>query len=203
MSENTAISTVTSDNCDNVIDLINEAFFDIPFENSAYQTEQFVIASQITPERAYRSIGLRLNSRLRALQEAKFGAMKEQIDIEELQAKIADPNTNEFDRRRAEIDIQQKLTNRPFTEKLINDAVQECNVLYKHFQSLPKFTREQFESGEEKHFTMRLTRAVQGIQGAQESLVNMQTDMPALLAYEEETVQLMLANQQAQQLPQE
>lgn len=202
MTENTAISTVTSENADGVIDIINEAFYDIPFENSAFQTEQFVIAAQITPERAYRSIGLRLHSRLQALKEAKYNAMREEIDIEELQEKIADPNTNKFDRRRAEIEIEQKIANRPFTQKLINDAVQECNVLYKHFQALPKFTREQFEKGEKQHFTLRLNRAVQGIQGAQESLVNMEKDMPTLLEYEQETLQLMLQQQQQQQLEQ-
>ena len=92
--------TIDQSNADDVINEINEAFFDIPFENSEFQTENFVIAASITPERAYRAIGLRLQSRLRALQEAKFGAAKEDIDIEELEAKIADPNTNNFDRRR-------------------------------------------------------------------------------------------------------
>ena len=130
---------------------------------------------------------------MRALQEAKFGAAKEDIDIEELEAKIADPNTNNFDRRRYTIDIQQKLSNRPFTAKLINDAIVECNVLYNHFKKIPKYTRDEFESGEKDHFEARLTRAVQNIQGAQESLVNMTTDMPNFLKYEEE--QVLLAQQ--------
>jgi len=185
------LALITAENCNRAVDQINEAYFDIPFENSAFQTEQFVIASQITPERAYRAIGLRLSSRLRALQEAKFGAMKEDVDIEELQAKIDDPDTNKFERRRAEIDIQQKISNRSFTQKLINDAVHECNVLYSHFQKLPKFTREEFEAGEKQHFILRLNRAVNGIQGAAESLINIETDAPGLLEYEE-TIQLML-----------
>ena len=191
----TVIDHIDEANADDAINQINEAFWDIPFENSMFQTENFVIAASITPERAYRSIGLRLQSRLKALQEAKFGALKEAIDIEELEAKIANPDTNDFDRRRAQIDIDQKLSNQPFTAKLINDAVVECNVLYDHFKKLPKFTRAEFEAGEEQHFTARLTRAVQNIQGAQESLVNMNTDMPSFLKYEE---QVALLEQQKQ-----
>ena len=192
------ITEVTVDTAADAILHINEAFYDIPFENSAFQTDNFAIASQMTPERAYRAIGLRLSSKLRALQESKFAAMREEIDIEELQAKIDDPNTNSYDRRRAEIDIQEKLTNRPFTQKLIRDAVVECNLLYVHFNKLPKYTRAEFEAGENTHFRMRLNRAVAGVQGAQESLVNMDTDCGALLRFEEETVQLMLQQQAAQ-----
>ena len=192
MSNDISTNVINSDNAANVIDEINARFYDIPFENSAFQTENFVIASQITPERAYRAIGLRLSSRLRALQEAQFGARKEEIDIEELQEKIDDPNTDKFERRRHQIDIETKLSNRTFTAKLINDAVTECNILYHHITKLPEFTREEFEAGEKQHFTLRLERAVANIQGASESLVNMRTDTPALLNYEEETVQAML-----------
>ena len=191
------ISSITETNADEAVNEINERFYNIPFENSAFQTENFVIAASITPERAYRSIGLRLSSRLRALQEAKFGAMREQIDIEELQAKIDNPDTSSFDRRRAEIDIMEKLSNRPFTQKLINDAVTECNVLWAHLQKFPKYTRDEFEAGEKEHFTQRLTRAVSNVQGAQESLVNMNTDLPGMLAFEEETVQNLLTIQNA------
>ena len=190
----TVIDHIDEQNADDVINQINEAFWDIPFENSQFQTENFVIAASITPERAYRAIGLRLQSRLKALQEAKFGALREEIDIEELEAKIADPDTNDFDRRRAQIDIDQKRSNQPFTAKLINDAVVECNVLYDHFKKLPKYTRAQFEAGEQPHFEARLTRAVQNIQGAQESLVNMNTDMPSFLEFEEQQVALLEQN---------
>ena len=151
-----------------------------------FQVRNFIIAAALTPERAYRAIGLRLQNRLRALQEAKFGALREQIDIEELKEKIEDTNTSKFDRRRAQIDIDQKISNQAFTSKLINDAITECNVLYSYFKQLPKFTREEFEAGEELYFTKRLTRAIDNVQGASESLVNMQTDLPALMQYLED-----------------
>ena len=49
---------VTNENVAAVLQEVQEAFYDIPFENSQFQTEAFVIAAQLTPERAYRAIGL-------------------------------------------------------------------------------------------------------------------------------------------------
>lgn len=99
---------ITVKNYVDVISEIEAAFFDIPFENSAFQTEAFVIASQITPERAYRAIGLRMHSKLNALNEIKYTRAKEDIDIQELQEKI-NTSTSKWDRMCAQIDIEQKL----------------------------------------------------------------------------------------------
>ena len=171
---------VTRENTEDVIKEIEDAFFDIPFENSQFQTEHFVINAALTPERAYRTIGLRMHNRLRALREAQFQRMREDVDIDELRAKLKLSETNKFDKRRHEIDIQEKLANRAFTEKLINDAIAELNVLYHHFKRLPKFTRQQFEAAEHEYFSMNLERQMKGIVGAAESLQNMQTVNPAI-----------------------
>lgn len=171
---------INKENTEDVIKEIEDAFFDIPFENSQFQTEHFVINAAITPERAYRSIGLRMHNRLRALREAQFNRMREDIDIEEIEEKMKEYGITKFNRRRMEIDIQQKLANRAFTDKLINDAIKELNVLYHHFKRLPKFTREQFEAAEGKYFIESLTRQVKGNVGAQESLTNMTVPTQAI-----------------------
>jgi len=171
---------VTQDNVGDVVKEIEEAFFDIPFENSAFQTERFVINAALTPERAYRAIGLRMHNRLRALREAQFNRMREDVDIEELQEKISRHGTSKYNLRRAEIDIQQKLSNRAFTEKLINDAIAELNVLYFHFKRLPKYTRQEFESAEGRYFFLSLERQIKGITGAAESMENLETTNKAL-----------------------
>jgi hypothetical protein len=181
---------VTYENAEDVIQEVEDAFFDIPFENSKFQTEAFVIGGQITPERAYRAIGLRMHSKLRALNEAKFGRMKEQVDLDEIDHKLANENLSPFDRRREEIKKQELLSHRRWTDKLINDAISELNVLYKHFKSLPKYTRAQFEAGERLHFEQRLNRQVLGLEGAKESLINMNEDLQAIAHYEEQVSQL-------------
>jgi hypothetical protein len=187
----TDLVQVTTENIGDVLQEIDAAFYDIPFENSAFQNENFVIAAQMTPERAYRAIGLRMHSKIAALKEAKYGRLKEEIDIEELQAKIDNPDTNTYDRRRAQLDIQQKLDHHSFTDKLINDALSELNLLYKHFQAMPRYTREQFEQGERIHFEQKLTRQIQGLAGAHESLINMTQDVNTMQALIQEQMALL------------
>jgi len=193
MSTSTSTNLVTQENVNNVIEEIETAFFDIPFENSAFQTEAFVIGGSITPERAYRNIGLRMQNRLEALREAKYGRAKEDIEIEELQATIDFPDATSFEIRKAQLEIDHKLAGRRFGDKLINDALAELNVLYAHFKGLPKFTREQFEAGERLHFETKLNRQINNLQGPAEALVNMDQDIQRLTSYEEQ--HLLLASQ--------
>jgi len=165
---------------------LENAFFDIPFENSNFQNEVFVIASQITPERAYRAIGLRMHAKLRALRENYFGEKKRLITLGELQEKLESPDVSKWDKMRAEVEIEELNAGVNYTEKLKNDAIKELECLYTHFKALPKFTREQFEAGERNHFEQRLTRNANGINGPSESLINISDDMKALIKYEEE-----------------
>lgn len=57
MSDN---ALITLDTVNDIVSELYESFDNIPFENSDFQNENFVISSQITPERAYRAIGLRM-----------------------------------------------------------------------------------------------------------------------------------------------
>lgn len=187
---NEITQSITQANAEDVIVELENAFYDIPFENSQFQTEAFVVAAQITPERAYRAIGLRMMSKLRALNEAKFARMKQQVDIDEIDHKLANENLDPFERRRQEIKRQEILSGNYWSDKLINDAVQELNVLYTHFKTLPKYTREQFEAAEKLHFEQKLNRQVLGLSGAKESLINMSDDIRALEQYEKKAQEI-------------
>ena len=96
---------------------------------------------------------------------------------------------------RQELKKQELLSGNYWSDKLINDAIEELNVLYKHFKTLPKFTREQFESAEKLHFEQRLNRQVLGLSGAKESLVNMSDDIRALENYEQKVQELGFTGQ--------
>jgi hypothetical protein len=178
------LSTITSENADTIIKEIHDAYYDIPFENSAFQTENFVIAGQITPERAYRAIGLRMHKKLIAVQEAILGKEIEKVEEEELEAKINSLDYTDFEKRKFELELKKKQIYKPFNEKLLNDALQELNILYKHFKALPKYTREQFEAGEKQHFLEDLNRQAIGVTGAKQSLVNMFDDIAAIENFE-------------------
>lgn len=182
---------VTEDNTVDVIAQLEKAFWDIPFENSDFQTEKFVIAAQITPERAYRAIGLRLLSKLQVVRNAQFAARKRNIKLGELRDKLTDANTTKWDKELAQVEIEEIESGINYSNKLLNDAIRELNVLYAHFEKLPKFTREQFEAAEETYFTQSLVRQIKGIAGAQASLANMHEDSKALLEYEQKVSQMV------------
>lgn len=163
---------------------LEERFFDIPFENSDFQNDAFVVAAQITPERAYRAIGLRISSKLRALRGAYFEEQRTDIKLGELREKLESPDVSKWDKMRAQVDIDEIEASRPFQDKLKNDAIREIQCLYKHLEKMPHYTREQFEAGELQHFMERSKRQAVGIEGGRESIANITKDMPALAAYE-------------------
>lgn len=169
---------------ESVIAEIEAAFFDIPFENSDFQNEAFVVASQITPERAYRAIGLRMLSKLQALRENQFNERRRDIKLGELREKLESPDVSKWDKMRAQVEIDEIECGISYAEKLKNDAVRELECLYRHFTALPKFTREQFEAAEANHFEQRLKRGAAGISGAPEGLINLGEDLAALVGYE-------------------
>ena len=168
----------------NIADELDEAFFDIPFGNSQFQIQNFVINAQYTPARAYRAIGLGMMSKIQALKESYYTLKKEDIDIEELQDKIADPATNKYARKRAEIELEQKLEGRSYVRKLINDALSELDCFYQAYKKLPKFSRAEFEAQEKLHFEIKLSQQAAGITGALESIDNMKMDLLCKLEHD-------------------
>lgn len=196
--DNTSITTY---NAEDVIKEVEEAYFDIPFDNTDFQTENFVIAAAITPERAYRSIGLRMYSKLQVVRSHIYNNKLLDIEVEELKAKLDDINTSEFDKRRIVLKLQKIEDEAFFQKKLLNDVITELNLLYKHFKALPKYTKEQFEAGERRHYLERLNRQAIGLNGGQESLINMVDDINAMLKFEED-VKLLPNNHSYEQIQQ-
>lgn len=172
-------SLIKAEEVGNVLKQLEDAYFDIPFENSDFQNRAFVMAAQQTPARAYRAIGLRMFAKIRAIKEFKIQEQRNAIDIEEKQAKIASLETTEFDRRRLRLDILAIEEQKLWGEKLLNDALRELNCLYTEFKKYPTYTREQFENEEETHFQVRLDRQLTA-GGPMESLLNMNQDLPSM-----------------------
>lgn len=185
---------ITTQNAQDVIQEIETAFFDIPFQNSQFQTKHFVLESQITPARSYRALGLRLHDRLSALISAKYSKLRADIDLEELEWKLKNTQLDQFERRRLELDIEESRQKLPFSQKLINDALAECEYLYSVFKKFPRYTREEFEAEEEKYFVEMSKRQVAGITGARESLMNITYDSKA---FEEFFLEVQNGNYQA------
>lgn len=176
---------ITKEKTNDVLKEIEEAFYDIPFGNSGFQTEMFVIAAQITPERMYRQLGLEMHSRLMNLKENQFNQMKRQVELDKLKQKLNDQNIDIFERKLTEIQIAEIESYVFWDMKLINDQIVQLNILYKHFKEMPKLTREQFENGEQIHFEQKLRRQILGLTGAKESILNMIDDKKTIEMFKE------------------
>lgn len=184
------MNEVTTQNAKDVLDQLEKSFWDIPFDNSKFQTEMFVIAASITPERAYRAIGLQMFGKLTSLQEAMYQKELNAIKIDELQFQINDPTTNQFDRRRSELELSKLQQGEIFQDKLHHDLMVELNILYENLKKFPEYTGEQFEAAERVHFEQRLLREATGMTGATLSLINMREDKTELDKYQKQIAAL-------------
>lgn len=173
----TALKTLDVADVPDVLKEIEEAFFDIPFENSAYQNKAFVVAAQQTPGRAYRAIGLRMFSKIQAVKEHLYNQELNRINLEEKREKLAGFWLGKYERRRLELEIAKMEDGAGYAAKLFNDALRDLDCMYAEFKKLPTYTREQFEAEEINHFTLRLQRQVSA-GGAHESIANMTEDLP-------------------------
>lgn len=169
----------STDQIPNVLEELEAAFFDIPFENSDFQNKMFVVADQLTPGRAYRAIGLRMFSKIRAVKEYMFGVEEQQIEMDEIDHKLGSSAIDEFEKRRLELQKRKIIDAKSWSTKLLNDALREMNCLYGEFTKLPKFTREQFEMEEQKHFEQSLTKQL-NYAGPKSALLNFQNDYEQL-----------------------
>lgn len=155
------------------LDEITDTFLGVPFGNSDFQIQNFIVNGSLTPERAFRTVCLEMQTKISALRTAHFGHEKLKIDLEELDEKINDTKTNKFDKRRYEIEILEKTHDQKDLNKLILDATHELETLHEYWKILPHTTREEFEEKEAIYFQTSLSRQVLGIVGARESLSNM------------------------------
>lgn len=136
------------------IDQLKELMDEIPFGNSEFQIKHFV-NSQETPERKFRNALLQAKSKIQALEETKYKRDLLEIDLQELEHKLS-TETNEFEKRRHQINLSYKKEQLNDQVKLIKDAIYELAAYKQIIDSLPKFTREQFEDAELKYWHQRL-----------------------------------------------
>ena len=192
---------ITKDNINEILDEVQKDSYEIPFGNSQYQTEKFVVNASLTSERAYRNILLRLKDRITAMKENSFNVRLLDNKMEKYNHKISilekhikrieseifnlnrnniDVNDKHFDLSGIKIEIERLqikmdkiMSSKEDTDKLANDALHEIEYLYNMYKKLPKYSREDFENAEEDYFKISLQDQARGMVGAQASLGNM------------------------------
>ena len=172
------LAEMSEDKALSILEELEGAFFDIPFENSAFQTKTFVVAAQLTPGRAYRTLGLGMLSKIRTVQSQAIGNQRRSIKEKQLREKISNEELGSYAQQLLELDLQELTQGERWEKKLLNDALVDLHTMYTEFKKRPKYTRAAFEAEEEAHFTEKLTRDAKGVRGAAEALTNMAADAP-------------------------
>jgi hypothetical protein len=144
----------------------------IPFGNSLFQDESFILNTSYTDARAVRNCGLTLSARVRALKELEFSMEKMAVDMEELEYKLT-TEQNPFELKRLDIQKREKLSGLAYTEKLLADTLYEIEYLRSIMAKLPTLSRAEFEAQEKEYFIESLTRQAVGLSEADKSLAAM------------------------------
>jgi hypothetical protein len=163
--------------------LINEvdvAFNDIPYSNSVFQMEMFVLASQITPERAYRQIGMQLQLALEKIVSTTMQVQEQETELAETEDELKNKQLTPQGKIKLELAIFQKERALVALRKTLKDASIEADLYYEYFKKFPRYTREEFERGESLYYEQRLLRQLYNIEGCKEAIINMTDDKKTL-----------------------
>ena len=157
---------------DKAITYLMDITDEIPFGNSDFQNQTAIVNSELTPYRALRHSALRINDRLRALNECYYNIKENDIKIERIDRQINRLKENkpidyDLDIRELENDKSKILSNYSYIKKLIKDAIAEINSLSPVVESIGKITKEQFESEEKDHFIKKLLQTDESLRVAE------------------------------------
>jgi hypothetical protein len=125
---------------------LEAAFHAINQARSNYQIQHFVVGQHDTEPRQYSQCVLELQVRT-------FNLRRQMVEKKKLLKKIS-ATTDADEKELLGIDLEEM-------ELGLENQVREWNVLYQIFSSMPKYTYEQIQSGEEEYWQLRLARQSQ------------------------------------------
>jgi len=142
---------------ESVLNEISKAISEGPsFAQSSFQTNKFTIDSHGTPGRAYRQVLMALDEKVTALKKARIGVKITLAKIEKMRKKLEE-TIGEEDREILSCKIELKKIDLETTNKLVKDAIKDCNELYTKFKTIPHVSDEEFEKQELEYWTKRLS----------------------------------------------
>lgn len=139
----------------------------VPLDRSRFQLAAFTGGDEGgTPERRVRALLLNLDSKLQAVEEARFRREEMAVTLDELDFVLdrlddqSDPQG--FERRRKDIARRKAVAGLDREDKLIRDALAEIEAMYAELLTLPRVeSREQFEAAEARYWITRLMRVAE------------------------------------------
>lgn len=122
---------------------LEAAFHAINQSRTNFQLENFVVGQHDTPTRQFQQC-------IMELQVKTFNLRRQMIEKRKLLKKI-DTETDPDEKELLLISMEE-------LELGLESQVREWNTLYAIFQSMPKFTYEEIQAGEEEYWGLRLAR---------------------------------------------
>ena len=142
----------------NAIENLRDDIDAIQQNRSNFQIKNFVVAQHMTPGRQRMQCVLELQIKMFNIRDAQLEAEKIGIEIEQLQSEV---QADKFTDRLNAVEIKKKELQLAQIELSRLSQVREAECLYSILQSLPKYTREQYEEEEQLYWTMRLQEQIE------------------------------------------
>lgn len=131
----------------------------VPFGNSAFQIRHFTGGNEspAATARRTRTLLLNLDAKIATLRENQFAQEEHQIDLDEADAKLADPDLDPFERRRLELTKRRAVSGVGRAAKLLRDTLAEIDAMCREWKTLPPIvSRDEFERQEQRYWVDRL-----------------------------------------------
>jgi len=126
---------------------------------SNFQIKNFVIGQHMTPGRQRMQCIMELQVKLFNIRDMQLDSEKLNIEIEQYEK--AGERYGDFEERLRQIEIEKKKLQLAQIELARLGQVREAECLYSITQSLPRYTREQYEEEEQLYWTMRLNEQIE------------------------------------------
>jgi hypothetical protein len=126
---------------------------------SNFQIKNFVVGQHMTPGRQRMQCVLELQIKMFNIRSSQLDSDKISIEIEQLEK--GGERYGDYEERFRQIDIEKKKLELAQIDLARIGQVREAECLYSILQSLPKFTREQYEEEEQLYWTMRLNEQLE------------------------------------------
>jgi hypothetical protein len=126
---------------------------------SNFQLKNFIVAQHQTPGRQRMQCIDELTTRLFNIRLMQLDAEKLNIEIEKLES--GGERYDSFEEKLRHVDIEQKKLQLARGELFRLNQVREAECLYAIAQSLPKYTREQYEEEEPLYWALRLNEQIE------------------------------------------
>jgi hypothetical protein len=126
---------------------------------SNFVIKNFVVGSHMTPGRQRMQCVQELQIKMFNIRDMQLDAEKINIEIEKLVK--GGERYGDYDERLRLIDLEKKKLQLSQIELSRLSQVREAECLYSILQSLPKYTREQYEEEEQLYWTMRLNEQIE------------------------------------------